>query len=380
MTTATVEIHGFVAPGFEPVREAFAANFERGEEAGASFAATVEGEFVVDIWAGTRDVAGTLPWEKDTIVNVFSTTKATVATACAMLVDRGLLDYGEKVAHYWPEFAQNGKADITVGQLLSHQAGIPGITSRPLENWYDWDAAAEALAAEAPWWEPGTANGYHAITFGQLGGELVRRITGKGFGTFLREEIAGPLGADFICGFGPEEDARCGEMIAPAESFADMPADALMNKIMVNPPFQLNEANNREWRAAVIPAANGHANARSCARIMSALACAGEVDGVRLMSEETLDKATAEQCYRTDLVLMQPMRWGAGFMLASKDLPISPNPRTFGHGGAGGSLAIADRDARASWSYVMNRMAATTVGDLRGGALGAAFYQCLASP
>ncbi|MEX0784393.1 MAG: serine hydrolase domain-containing protein [Dehalococcoidia bacterium] len=378
MTTATVEIHGTVAPGFEPVREAFAANFESGQEAGASFAATVEGEPVVDIWAGTRDIAGTLPWQKDTLVNVFSTTKATVATACAMLVDRGVLDYGQKVAHYWPEFAQNGKADITVGQLLSHQAGIPGITNRPLENWYDWDAVAEALAAETPWWEPGTANGYHAITFGQLGGELVRRVTGKSFGTFLREEIAGPLGADFLCGFGPEEDARCGEVIAPAQSFADMPADALMNKIMVNPPFQLNEANDRAWRAAEIPAANGHANARSCARIMSALACGGEVDGVRLMSEATVEKAIAEQCYRPDLVLLQPMRWGAGFMLASKDLPISPNPRTFGHGGAGGSLAIADLDARASWSYVMNRMASTTVGDVRGGALGAAFYQSLA--
>jgi CubicO group peptidase (beta-lactamase class C family) len=377
MTTATVEIHGSVAPGFERVRDAFAANFESGQEAGASFAATVEGEFVVDIWAGTRDIAGTLPWEKDTIVNVFSTTKATVATACAMLVDRGLLDYGQKVAHYWPEFAQNGKADVTVGQLLSHQAGIPGVT-RPLENWYDWDAVAEALAAETPWWEPGTANGYHAITFGQLGGELVRRVTGKGFGQFFREEIAGPLGADFLIGFGPEEDARCGQMISPTEAFADMPSDALILKVLANPPFRNEEANERAWRAAVIPAANGHGNARSCARIMSALACGGEVDGVRLITEGSVEAATAEQCYRTDLVLGQPMRWGAGFMLASKDLPISPNARTFGHGGAGGSLAIADLDARASWSYVMNRMASTTVGDVRGGALGAAFYQCLA--
>ncbi|MGH2625776.1 MAG: serine hydrolase domain-containing protein, partial [Anaerolineales bacterium] len=164
----------------------------------------------------------------------------------------------------------------------------------------------------------------------------------------------------------------------PTEVFADMPADALIGKVLANPPFRNDEANERAWRAAEIPAANGHGNARSCARIMSALACGGTVDGLRLIGETTIEKAIAEQCYRTDLVLMQPMRWGAGFMLASKDLPISPNPRTFGHGGAGGSLAIADLDARASWAYVMNRMATTTVGDVRGGALGAAFYQCLA--
>jgi CubicO group peptidase (beta-lactamase class C family) len=168
-------------------------------------------------------------------------------------------------------------------------------------------------------------------------------------------------------------------MISPVQSFADMPADALMLKVLANPPFRNDEANTRDWRAAEIPAANGHANARSCARIMSALACGGEVDGVRLMSQATVETAIAEQCYRPDLVLLQPMRWGAGFMLASKDLPISPNPRTFGHGGAGGSLAIADLDARAGWAYVMNRMASTTVGDLRGGALGMAFYACLAA-
>ena len=375
-TPAATEIHGFVKPGFEPVRDAFAANFEAGLEVGASFAATVDGEFVVDIWAGHTDEARTKPWERDTIACVFSTTKATVATACAMLVDRGLLEYEQPVAKYWPEFAQNGKGAITVGQLLSHQAGLPGITNRQLPDYYNWAAVTEALAAETPWWEPGTANGYHAITFGHLGGELVRRITGKGYGQFLREEIAGPLGADFQVGIGPEQDARVTPMYPPP-AMEGVPDDALLNKVLANPPFDTAQANDREYRAAEIPAANGHANARSVARVMSALACGGAVDGIRLLSEDAVTQATTEECYRPDLVLMTPMRWGRGFMLASKDMPISPNPRTFGHGGAGGSLGIADMDARLSWAYVMNKMAATTTGDARGGVVGLTLYRCL---
>ena len=377
MTAPTAyEIHGFVAPGFEPVRDAFAANFEAGLEIGASFAATLDGKPVVDIGAGLRDPERGLEWEQDTVACVFSTTKATVALACAMLVDRGLLEYEQPVAKYWPEFAQEGKERITVGQLLSHQAGLPGITNRPLKDYYDWDAVTEALAAEKPWWEPGTANGYHAITFGHLNGELVRRITGKAFGKFLREEIAGPLGVDFQVGVSEAEDARIATMAAPP-AMTGLPEDALMFKVLANPPFDTAQANDREYRAATIPAANGHANARSAARVMSALACGGEVDGVRLLSEDAIGKAIAEQCYRPDLVLMVPMRWGAGFMMRSDSLPISPNQRVFGHGGAGGSLAIADMDARLSWAYVMNRMDSTTTGDIRAGSIGAALYGCL---
>jgi CubicO group peptidase (beta-lactamase class C family) len=371
----TIEVHGTVAPGFEPVRDAFAANFDRGEEIGACFAGTVDGRFVVDIWAGHRDAARTLPWEEDTIVNVFSTTKATVATAVAMLADRGLLDYSKPVAYYWPEFAQNGKAEITVAQALSHQGGVPGIT-RKLPNWYDWDAIVDALAAETPWWEPGTANGYHAITFGHLAGEIIRRVSGKSFGEFLATEIAKPLQADFLCGFGPEEDHRVGEMVPPA-AMEGIPPDALLLKVLANPPFDSAQANDREWRAAQVPAANGHANARSCARVMSALACGGEVDGVPILSQQAIDSAITEQCYRDDLVLLLPMRWGVGFMLNSEHMPVSPNARTFGHGGAGGSLAFADLDARASFAYVMNKMGVTTTGDMRGATCAMAFHQCV---
>jgi CubicO group peptidase (beta-lactamase class C family) len=256
---------------------------------------------------------------------------------------------------------------------MSHQSGLPGIT-RPIENFYDWDAIIHALEEEEPWWEPGTANGYHALTYGYLAGEVIRRVSGQSIGAFIRKEIAGPLGADFLLGFGPEEDARIAEMVPPEDAFADLAPDSMLVRVMANPPFDNSAANTREWRAAEIPAANGHGNARSCARIMSALACGGEVDGVRLLSQEAIDRATNEQCYREDLVLMMPMRWGLGFMLASPDMPLGPNARTFGHGGAGGSLAIADLDARASWAYVMNKMAATTVGDTRVGSIATAFY------
>jgi CubicO group peptidase (beta-lactamase class C family) len=377
MTAPTAnEVHGFVAPGFEPVRDAFEANFAAGLEVGASFAATVEGKPVVDIWAGARDSAGAKPWEKDTIACVFSTTKAAVALACAMLVDRGLLEYEQPVAKYWPEFAQNGKEKITVAQLLSHQAGLPGVTNRPVRDWYDWKAVTDALAAEAPWWEPGTENGYHAISFGHLNGEIIRRITGKSFGTFLREEIAGPLGADFQCGLPEKDEPRIAEMLA-GPVLEGLPDDAFMRKVLANPPFDVLLVHDRAYRAAEIPAANGFANARSVARLMSALACGGTVDGVRLLSQASIEKAMIEQCYRPDLTLGNRARWGCGFMLTSPDMPLSPNARTFGHGGAGGSLGIADMDARLSWGYVMNRMEATTVGDIRGGSLGAALYGCL---
>lgn len=378
MTAPTsAEIHGFVAPGFDPVREAFASNFETGAEIGASFAATVDGRFVADLWAGYADAARTRPWSEHTIANVFSTTKAVVALAASMLADRGLIDFGRPVADYWPEFARAGKEKITVAQLISHQGGLPGVT-RPLPNFYDWDAIIHALAEEAPWWEPGTANGYHALTFGHLVGEVIRRVSGQSVGQFIRHEIAGPLGADFLLGFGPEEDGRVAEMIPPEAAFQDFPEDSMLVRVLTNPPFDNAAANTREWRAAEIPAANGHGNARACARIMSALACGGEVDGVRLLSRQAIDRAITEQCYRPDLVLTIPMRWGLGFMLTSADVPLGPNPRAFGHGGAGGSLAVADLDARASWSYVMNKMAATTVGDARGGAIAEAFYRSLA--
>jgi CubicO group peptidase (beta-lactamase class C family) len=366
------------------VRDTFAASFETGREVGASFAATVGGRMVVDLWGGHADAARTRPWERDTIVNVFSTTKAMTALCAHVLADCGLLDLDAPVARYWPEFAAGGKATIPVRMLLSHTAGLAAIRERiSLNTVYDWDRYVAAIAAQTPWWEPGTANGYHALTFGHLVGELIRRIGGKSVGHFLRDEVTGPLGADFHIGLPASEDGRCGEMIAAtaAENAAagvGVPApDSLRAKVLGNPALRPDQANTSAWRRAEIPAANGHGNARSVARVLAALACGGGLDGVRLLRRESIDRAIEAQAYDRDLVLGFKIKWGLGFMLASPELPLSPSPRAFGHGGWGGSLAFVDLDARVSWAYVMNKMAPGTAGDTRGFALMASLYGAL---
>jgi CubicO group peptidase (beta-lactamase class C family) len=377
-------IDGDCAPRFAAVRDTFAASFETGREVGASFAATVGGRMVVDLWGGHADAARTRPWERDTIVNVFSTTKAMTALCAHVLADRGLLDLDAPVARYWPEFAAGGKATIPVRMLLSHTAGLAAIRERiSLNTVYDWDRYVAAIAAQTPWWEPGTANGYHALTFGHLVGELIRRIGGKSVGHFLRDEVTGPLGADFHIGLPASEDGRCGEMIAPtaAENAAAgvgvSAPDSLRAKVLGNPALRPDQANTSAWRRAEIPAANGHGNARSVARVLAALACGGGLDGVRLLRRESIDRAIEAQAYDRDLVLGFKIKWGLGFMLASPELPLSPSPRAFGHGGWGGSLGFVDLDARVSWAYVMNKMAPGTAGDTRGFALMAALYGAL---
>src|SRR5262245_6745282 len=377
-------IDGQCDPRFAAVRGTFAAAFDAGREVGASFAATVDGRTVVDLWGGHADAARTRPWQRDTIVNVFSTTKAMTALCAHMLVDRGLIDLDAPVARYWPEFAAAGKAAMPVRMLLSHTAGLAAIRERiSLDTLYDWDRYAAAIAAQAPWWEPGTANGYHAVTFGHLVGELIRRTSGKSVGQFLRDEVTGPLGADFHVGLPASEDGRCGDMIGAtaAENAAaglGTPApDSLRAKVLGNPALRPEQANTSAWRRAEIPAANGHGNARSVARVLSALACGGAVDGIRLLSADSIARAIEPQAYDRDLVLGFRIKWGLGFMLASKELPLSPSPRAFGHGGWGGSLGFVDLDARVSWAYVMNKMAPGTAGDTRGFALMASLYGAL---
>jgi CubicO group peptidase (beta-lactamase class C family) len=354
------------------VREAFASNFEDGEEIGASFAATVEGEFVVDIWAGHADVARTRRWEEDTIVNVWSTTKSLVVTCAHMLVDRGLLDIEAPVSQYWPEFAQAGKEEMPMKYLLTHQSGLSRLSGDilPVETYYDWDLMVEKLAQQEPLWEPGTQSGYHSVTFGFLVGEVIRRVSGKSVGTFLREEVAEPLGADFHIGLADEHHWRVAELEAPP------PRKPSPNRPSISPQMPLSAGNTPEWRRAEVPAAGGHGNARSVARVLSALACGGEVDGVRLLSAEAIDNAIQEQVYGMDLTLNAPARWGAGYMLTSKERPLGPNPRTFGHTGVGGSLGIVDLDARVSFSYTMNRLVMRR-GDTRASRISKALYSAL---
>jgi len=380
--TKKIEIHGFCDDQFENVKEVFAENFKPDLDVGASLALTINGKYVIDIWAGYADEAQTKPWEKDTIVNVYSTTKVMTALCVLMLVDRGLLDLDAPVAQYWPEFAQAGKENLPVRYLLSHTAGIPGFDKRiQPETLYDWDAIVNILAAQKSWWKPGTKSGYHSITFGYLLGELVRRITGKTLGIFFKEEVAEPLKADFHIGLSAEHDSRVGELIPPSpadlQNVGNIDPNSIPIKVLLNPILTARETLTREWRAAEIPASNGHGNARSVVRVGTALACGGEIDGVRLLSLKTIEKALEEQSYGTDLVLNGPIRFGLGFGLVSKDMPISPNPRAFYWGGWGGSHVTMDLDAKLSWAYVMNRMMMSLTGDPRTMNIREAIYKAL---
>jgi CubicO group peptidase (beta-lactamase class C family) len=358
-----IEVHGLCDDRFGSVRKAFAGNFEAGTEVGASFAATVDGKTVVDIWGGHADADRTETWQRDTIVNVFSMTKIMTALCAWMLADRGLLDFDAPVASYWPEFAQNGKAKIPVRFLLSHQSGLAGF-SEPvtLEQLYNWEYVTRLLASMKPLWEPGKGSGYHGITQGYLVGEVVRRITGRTLGTFFRDEVAGPLGADFHIGLGPEHDHRVARLVPPPvpgpndPGYIALDPGSVRGIVRANGPQQgLGMGNEIGWRRAEIPAANGHGNARAAARVGAALACGGTLDGVRLLGLPTLEKAMQEQCFGTDLILDTPIRWAMGVELSTGARPLGPNPRTFSWGGAGGSMLVVDLDARMSWAYVMNR-------------------------
>jgi CubicO group peptidase (beta-lactamase class C family) len=376
-------VQGECAPRFAAVRESFEKSFAAGEEVGASFAAVLDGEPVVDLWGGHADAARTRAWERDTLVNVFSTTKAPAALVLHVLAEQGALDLDAPVARYWPEFGAAGKATLPVRHLLSHRAGLAALRTRlPTEALWDWARMTEALAGEAPWWEPGTVSGYHALTYGFLVGEVARRASGRTLGAFFRDEVARPLGADFWIGLPASEDARVAELVPPspaerAAAAAEPPPDSLLAQVMGNPPLAPETANRIEWRRGEIPAANGHGNARSVARVMAALACGGSLGGVRVIGAAALARATREECHGEDLVLGVPMRWGLGFMLESDTLPLSPTRRAFGHGGWGGSLGIADPDARLGWAYVMNKMSAGTLGDTRAFRLAQALYASL---
>jgi CubicO group peptidase (beta-lactamase class C family) len=374
-----MEIHGSNDPKFAPVREAFAGNFAAGLEVGASVAVTVDGVPVVDLWAGDA-VKGSAPWQRDTIVNVYSTTKTMASLCVLMLADRGQLDLDAPVARYWPEFAQNGKEGVLVRHVMSHSAGLPGFDP-PLarvEDCYDWELVTRRLAAQKPWWTPGDGSGYHALTQGFLQGELVRRVTGKSIGRFFREEVATPLGADFHIGLPAEHDARVAELVPPPGGLAAPDPDSIQGRTFRSAPLTGEEPRTAAWRRAEIPAGGGIGNARSVARVHSALACGGAVDGVRLLSEATVNRILEEQCRGTDRVLNGPIRFGMGFGLIDPSMPLSPNQRVFFWGGWGGSLAIIDLDARMSIAYVMNRMAADLMGDVRGGMLVLSAYKSLA--
>ncbi|HAY08126.1 MAG TPA: serine hydrolase domain-containing protein [Hyphomonas sp.] len=362
-----VRSQGHVEPRFEAVRAAFESNFANGEENGACFCMTLEGKPVVDIWAGHADEAQTRPWEKDTIVNVYSTTKTMTALTALYLADKGELDFTAPVAKYWPEFAANGKSDVTVAQLMSHSAGLSG-WKEPLvrEDLYDWEKATSLLAAQEPYWKPGTAPGYHAMTQGYLVGEVIRRVAGETVGKLFAKEISGPVGADFHIGLPSTEDHRVADLTPPPASgtLGNGSADELVTNMSNNPPINPLDTRTRAWRGAEIPAAGGTGNARSVAAVQSLMANGGWANGKQILSEAGCRRALELQIEGTDKILGIPVRYGLGYGLAGGSVPF-PNPNTIFWGGYGGSLVVIDMDAKATYAYAMNKMAATTTGDMR---------------
>jgi CubicO group peptidase (beta-lactamase class C family) len=359
--TAALAPESLVEPGWGAVADAFRANFEHGD-VGAACCVYEDGRPVVDVWGGVADRATSRDWAGDTIVIIFSCTKGVTALAANQLIEAGRLDPDQPVASYWPEFAANGKADVTVRMVLSHRAGLAAVDG---ELTYDdlaaWDPVVAAIAAQAPSWEPGTAHGYHSRTFGWMVGELIRRVTGRMPGEYLAEEVVRPLGLDFFLGVPESEDARVATLYpAPEasalEEFAAADPTSLFARVMTGPSNLLHydeQWNTRLLRAAQLPSSNGHSDARSLARLYAA--CLAPVDGVRLLTDESLDRATVVESSGKDLVLGQPLTFGLGFALPPT-LGPGAGRRSFGHAGAGGSLAYADRDRGLAFGYVMNQM------------------------
>lgn len=388
MTTVTggSDVRGRCDERFEAVRSAFAGGFAGGPELGASLAVVVDGELVVDLHGGFRDAARAEPWSADTLVNVASTGKGFVSTALHRLVERGEVDLDQPVSSLWPEFAAEGKGAITVAQLLEHSAGLPALREPlPAGSIYRWDAVTDALAAEAPWWEPGTRHGYHVISFGFLVGEVIRRVTGRTPGRFIADELGAEIRGDYFIGLPESEEHRVAEVppiIQPAAGgfnpFAD--ADASTQEMMMKAftfPGELVDpgvVNTRAWRAAEVPASNPQGNARGLAKLYGALVRSDQP----VLRSETLDLAIDERVNGIDAVLGMPDRFALGFMLPSEMRPFGHGPRVFGHTGAGGSLGFADPDRRLGFGYAPNQTIAAGVGgDPRWPVLIDAVYQAL---
>jgi CubicO group peptidase (beta-lactamase class C family) len=379
---AMADLHGACGERFAALRSALQQNLDSGEELGASLVLDIDGDLVVDLWGGSCDEARTVPWSEDTITNVWSSTKPVTSLAALMLVDRGELDVDAPVARYWPEFAASGKQDIKVRQLMSHSSGVSGLDQpAAVDDLYDWQKATSRMAAQAPWWEPGTASGYHALNYGHLVGEVVRRVSGKTLKQFVAEEIAGPLGADFQIGAAESDWGRIAEVVPPPPLPFDLAAldpDSPAVKTLTGPAAEAAAANTAGWRRADMGAVNGHGNARSVARIMSVVARGGEVDGVRLLGPETIDLIFREQVNGVDVVLGVPLRWGLGFGLPRRDVvPWLPDGRICFWGGWGGSMIVMDAERRMTISYMMNRMGPGIIGSDRSAAYGQAIYDAV---
>ena len=380
-------INGYCDERFVEAKKIFEESINSGFELGCAITLEVEGEVVLDLWGGHSDLDKTEEWKEDTIVNVFSTTKGMAAMCLLQLVEKGLIDLDSPVSQYWPEFAAGGKEAIPVRYLLCHKSGLCGVRE-PLDqgSFSDWELICSELAKQEPFWEPGTAHGYHAITYGHLVGEVVRRVSGKSIGQYFNDEIAVPLNLDFWIGLpedkfnrvtdiNPDKPGLLQKILMPILSklprslapgplkmlldFTDptTPAGAAFNNPKMSMQTGEMEANTAKWRKAEIPAANGHGTARSIAKLYGALAIGGSRDGVHVLSPETIEMARQTESDGKDLVLGQiHTRFGLGFMLGTEDVSMGPNKNSMGHGGAGGSLGFADIDNKISLGFTMNQM------------------------
>ncbi|MFE3414859.1 serine hydrolase domain-containing protein [Streptomyces mirabilis] len=388
MTQPAPRVHGHCDARFAAVRTAFEENFRDRDELGAAVTVTLDGETVVDLWGGWADAARTRPWERETLVNVWSTSKGPTALCAHILADRGLLDFDAPVAAYWPEFAAAGKESVLVRHLLSHRAGLAGLREpHDLAQLCDWELTVERLAAQEPWWEPGTRSGYHALTFGHLVGEVVRRVSGLRPGAFLEREVTGPLGIDFTIGLPEKEAERAAELVHPpvassseqAAIFAQLAPAAVA--ALANPLVGAAEANTARWRAAEIPAANGHGTARAVAALYGIFAGRGAYGARQVLSPEAAERVREGQGSCRDLVLgagfEHETEAGLGLWLSGPNGSYGPHPRAFGHDGFGGSCGLADPESGLSLGYVMNRMGPHIADDPRKMALVDALYSAL---
>ncbi|RMO08873.1 Carboxylesterase [Pseudomonas cichorii] len=381
-----MQIQGYFELKFEAVREAFAALFDDPQERGAALCIQVGGETVIDLWAGTADKDGAQAWHSDTIVNLFSCTKAFAAVAALQLVDEGKLKLDEPVARLWPEFAAAGKGSITLRQLLCHQAGLPALREQlPATALYEWDTMTAALAAEQPWWTPGQGHGYAAITYGWLVGEMLRRADGRGPGESIVARIAKPLGLDFHVGLADQEFERVAHVARSKGNMGDEAAQRMLQALMrepesiatkafTNPPSIMTSTNKPEWRRMQQPAANGHGNARSLAGFYSGL-----LDG-SLLEAELLNEMTREHSVGEDKTLRTATRFGLGCMLDQPDVPNATyglGPKAFGHPGAGGSVGFADPDHEVAFGFVTHTLGPYVLMDPRAQKLVRTLRECL---
>jgi CubicO group peptidase (beta-lactamase class C family) len=360
------QVHGTTTAKFAGLVDHLEKSLASGADVGASIAVFHREELVADIWGGYRDEEKTTPWDRDTLVNVWSTTKTMTFLVALMLHDRGELDFDATVATYWPEFAANGKEAVEVRHLMNHCAGLSGWQEAIVpEDLANWDLATSLLAAQKPWWEDRSMSGYHAVTQGFLIGEVVRRITGTTIGEFFKSEVADVLDADFFIGLPESEEHRVSLVIPPPpENFGDAAPDSIMVRTLTSPLLDATAPRHRWWRAAEIPAANGHGNALAVATIQQVMANNGHVNGHRFFSEKTGDKVFQRQVGGVDQVLAVDMSFGLGYGLASSYVPVGP--RTCFWGGYGGSLIMMDQELGLTISYMMNKMQVGLTGDTRG--------------